>query len=107
MADRPEKYHTIIARRVNEEEQVSIESWVDTQVEAQTDTAKFLAMLREHRNEHNKAVLEMHENQVRALVSRREATGESIRELDAQIEVKRMELEDLNKKIAKKVRSVG
>jgi len=103
--DKP--FHTIVQRRVSDEESVQTEMWHDDVTTAAADRDVVLQGLFDWRAKHNKAVMDIHEQQVRKLDALVEAKADTIHRLDTEIAEKEMALKVLAEKYDRKLKRVG
>jgi hypothetical protein len=80
------RHHIVVARRVGEDEQISIEFYTDKQPEAQDWVDKYLAALRDHMVKYNQQVVLAMKKQLRVIEDRIEERGAVLRELEEKIE---------------------
>lgn len=88
-------FRVIVARRVTEEEQVTVEGFYSSQAKAETDLQRFLQVFRDHRKATNQEVVRATQQQLTALDTAINARGEEARRLDEELEQKRIEHKNL------------
>jgi predicted RNA-binding protein with PIN domain len=79
-------HHVVVARKVGEDEHISIEFYAKTQEIAETWVEKYLATLRDHMVKYNKQVVLAMTKQLRLIEEKIEDRGEVLREIERKIE---------------------
>ena len=80
------RHHIVVARRVGEDETISIEFYVDKQELAQSWIEKYLGVLRDHMVKYNQQVVLAMKKQLHLIEEKIEARGEVLRAIEQQIE---------------------
>lgn len=80
------RHHIVVARRVGEDEQISIEFYADKQETAQDWITKYLGALRDHMVKYNQQVVLALKKQLRVIEERIESRGLVLRGIEEQIE---------------------
>jgi capsule polysaccharide modification protein KpsS len=86
------RYRVVIARRVTEEEQISIECYESSRQDAEHTFAQFMERMREHMVAHNERVVLVHQDRLIKLERQIEHRAEEIRDLDEQIAQRKSQL---------------
>jgi septal ring factor EnvC (AmiA/AmiB activator) len=89
-------FRVIVARRVTEEEQVTVEGFYSSQAKAETDLQRFLQVFRDHRKATNQEVVRATQQQLAALDTAIQAKGNEAHRLDEELEKTRIEVKRLN-----------
>lgn len=92
-------FRLVVSRRVSEEEQVSVEVFCRTEAQALTRLDAVLSAVRDHRRRSNQEVVRATQQQLLAIETAIENRGQTLRELDADIERKRAKVHKLDSRI--------